>query len=91
MNLHEYQGKQLFAEYGLPVSKGYAVDTPHEAAEAADLIGGDMWVVKAQVHAGGRGKAGGVKLVKTKTDNLSRKFWLKPAQTSPRNCIWAPW
>ena len=68
MNLHEYQGKQLFAEYGLPVSKGYAVDTPVEAAEAADLIGGDMWVVKAQVHAGGRGKAGGVKLVKTKDE-----------------------
>ncbi|MEP0201903.1 MAG: ADP-forming succinate--CoA ligase subunit beta [Halioglobus sp.] len=68
MNLHEYQGKQLFAEYGLPVSKGYAVDTPHEAVEAADLIGGDMWVVKAQVHAGGRGKAGGVKLVKTKEE-----------------------
>ena len=68
MNLHEYQGKQLFAEYGLPVSKGYAVDTPGEAAEAADLIGGDMWVVKAQVHAGGRGKAGGVKLVKTKDE-----------------------
>ena len=68
MNLHEYQGKQLFAEYGLPVSKGYAVDTPTEAAEAADLIGGDMWVVKAQVHAGGRGKAGGVKLVKTKDE-----------------------
>ena len=68
MNLHEYQGKQLFAEYGLPVSKGYAVDSPHEAVEAADLIGGDMWVVKAQVHAGGRGKAGGVKLVKTKEE-----------------------
>jgi len=68
MNLHEYQGKQLFAEYGLPVSKGYAVDTPQEAAAAADRIGGDMWVVKAQVHAGGRGKAGGVKLVKTKEE-----------------------
>ena len=68
MNLHEYQGKQLFAEYGLPVSKGYAVDTPEEALAAADKIGGDMWVVKAQVHAGGRGKAGGVKLVKTKAE-----------------------
>jgi succinyl-CoA synthetase beta subunit len=68
MNLHEYQGKQLFAEYGLPVSKGYAVDSPKEAVEAADMIGGDMWVVKAQVHAGGRGKAGGVKLVKTKDE-----------------------
>ena len=65
MNLHEYQGKALFAEYGLPVSSGHAVDTPEEAVKAAQQIGGDMWVVKAQVHAGGRGKAGGVKLVKT--------------------------
>ncbi|GGB89722.1 succinate--CoA ligase [ADP-forming] subunit beta [Marinobacterium zhoushanense] len=63
MNLHEYQGKQLFAAYGLPVSKGIAVDTPEAAVEAAKQIGGDKWVVKAQVHAGGRGKAGGVKLV----------------------------
>ncbi|MBR9827401.1 MAG: ADP-forming succinate--CoA ligase subunit beta [Oceanospirillales bacterium] len=63
MNLHEYQGKQLFAEYGLPVSQGIAVDTPEAAAAAAEKIGGDKWVVKAQVHAGGRGKAGGVKLV----------------------------
>lgn len=68
MNLHEYQGKQLFAEYGLPVSKGFAVDTPEEAAEACDKIGGDMWVVKAQVHAGGRGKAGGVKLIKSRDE-----------------------
>ncbi len=68
MNLHEYQGKQLFAEYGLPVSKGFAVDSPEEAAAAADKIGGEMWVVKAQVHAGGRGKAGGVKLVKSKAE-----------------------
>ncbi|MEM6301037.1 MAG: ADP-forming succinate--CoA ligase subunit beta [Pseudomonadota bacterium] len=65
MNLHEYQGKALFAEYGLPVSQGYAVDSPEAASEAAEKIGGEMWVVKAQVHAGGRGKAGGVKLVKT--------------------------
>jgi len=68
MNLHEYQGKQLFAEYGLPVSKGIAVDTPEAAAEAANTIGGDKWVVKAQVHAGGRGKAGGVKLVDSPAD-----------------------
>ena len=65
MNLHEYQGKQLFAEYGLPVSKGFACDTAEEAAAACEKIGGDMWVVKAQVHAGGRGKAGGVKLIKS--------------------------
>jgi succinyl-CoA synthetase beta subunit len=77
MNLHEYQGKQLFAEYGLPVSKGYAVDTPKEATEAADMIGGDIWVVKAQVHAGGRGKAGGVKLVKSKEEIAAfAKQWL---------------
>ena len=63
MNLHEYQAKGLFAEYGLPVSEGYAVDTAEEAVEAAKKIGGDRWVVKVQVHAGGRGKAGGVKLV----------------------------
>ncbi len=63
MNLHEYQAKQLFAQYGLPVSKGIAVDTADEAVAAAREIGGDRWVVKAQVHAGGRGKAGGVKLV----------------------------
>ncbi len=65
MNLHEYQAKQLFAEYGLPVSEGIAVDTASEAAAAARQIGGSKWVVKAQVHAGGRGKAGGVKLVDT--------------------------
>src|SRR5688572_14957297 len=68
MNLHEYQGKQLFASYGLPVSTGFACDTPEEAAAAADKIGGKEWVVKAQVHAGGRGKAGGVKLVTSKEE-----------------------
>ncbi|MCX7122627.1 MAG: ADP-forming succinate--CoA ligase subunit beta [Gammaproteobacteria bacterium] len=65
MNLHEYQAKQLFREYGLPVSKGFAVKSAPEAIKAATDIGGEMWVIKAQVHAGGRGKAGGVKLVKT--------------------------
>ena len=68
MNLHEYQGKQLFADYGLPVSKGIAAETIDQAVAAADIIGGDRWVVKAQVHAGGRGKAGGVKLVSSKTE-----------------------
>ncbi len=66
MNLHEYQAKELFAEYGLPVSKGYAVDSVEQALGAVDKIGGERWVVKAQVHAGGRGKAGGVKLVSSK-------------------------
>src|SRR5690554_4534274 len=68
MNLHEYQAKQLFKEFGLPVSQGIACDTPQEAVDAATEIGGDAWVVKAQVHAGGRGKAGGVKLVKDKEE-----------------------
>lgn len=65
MNLHEYQGKQIFAQYGLPVTTGIVASTPAEARAAAEKIGGGVWVVKAQVHAGGRGKAGGVKLVKT--------------------------
>jgi len=62
MNLHEYQSKQLFTRYGIPVPAGLVAATPEEAAEAARKIGGGKWVVKAQVHAGGRGKAGGVKL-----------------------------
>ncbi len=77
MNLHEYQGKQLFREYGLPVSTGIAAETAQEAAAAADLIGGNKWVVKAQVHAGGRGKAGGVKLVSSKAEiEEFAKKWL---------------
>lgn len=68
MNLHEYQGKQLFRQYGLPVSEGVAAETAQEAAAAADVIEGDKWVAKAQVHAGGRGKAGGVELVSSKAE-----------------------
>lgn len=68
MNLHEYQAKHLLAEYGLPVSTGYDCETPKEAAAAADKLGGSGWVVKVQVHAGGRGQAGGVKLVSTKAE-----------------------
>ncbi len=65
MNLHEYQSKALFAEYGIPVPQGVAASTPDEAAAATETLGGDLWVVKAQVHAGGRGKAGGVKLARS--------------------------
>ena len=65
MNLHEYQGKQLFAEFGLPVSKHEVVFNADEAIQACNKIGGTKWVVKAQVHAGGRGKAGGVKLIES--------------------------
>jgi succinyl-CoA synthetase beta subunit len=65
MNLHEYQSKRLFADYGIPVPEGRPARTAREAAEAAESLGGGLWVVKAQVHAGGRGKAGGVKLAKS--------------------------
>ncbi|WP_222565611.1 ADP-forming succinate--CoA ligase subunit beta [Novilysobacter antarcticus] len=65
MNFHEYQAKQLFADYGIAVPAGRIARTPEEAVEAAKSIPGDLWVVKAQIHAGGRGKAGGVKLAKS--------------------------
>ncbi|MDH2926769.1 ADP-forming succinate--CoA ligase subunit beta [Lonepinella koalarum] len=65
MNLHEYQSKQIFAQYGLPVSEGYACQSAQQAVEATEKLGGTAWVAKCQVHAGGRGKAGGVKVVKS--------------------------
>lgn len=68
MNLHEYQAKQLFAQYGLAVPRGHAISNIEEALSAADDLGGERWVVKAQVHAGGRGKAGGVRIVKGKDE-----------------------
>lgn len=68
MNLHEYQAKNLFAKYGLPVSAREVVWSAEEALDAITKIGGDQWVVKAQVHAGGRGKAGGVRLVASKEE-----------------------
>ncbi|QOZ85378.1 MULTISPECIES: ADP-forming succinate--CoA ligase subunit beta [Chromobacterium] len=68
MNLHEYQAKELLAKYGLPVQQGILAATPEEAAAAYDKLGGKFAVVKAQVHAGGRGKAGGVKVVKSREE-----------------------
>ena len=65
MNLHEYQAKQLFTEYGIPILPGKIARTADEAAANARALGGEAWLVKAQVHAGGRGKAGGVKFVKS--------------------------
>jgi succinyl-CoA synthetase beta subunit len=65
MNLHEYQSKRLFADYGIAVPRGVSAHSPEAAVVAAKELGGDLWVVKAQVHAGGRGKAGGVKLART--------------------------
>src|SRR5262245_29031087 len=68
MNLHEFQAKQLMQAYGLPILKGYLAYSPMEAEAAADKLGPGICVVKAQVHAGGRGKAGGVKVCKTVDD-----------------------
>ncbi|MBT8106919.1 MAG: ADP-forming succinate--CoA ligase subunit beta [Gammaproteobacteria bacterium] len=68
MNLHEYQSKRLFADYGIPVPKGVPAKSPNEAVDATKELGGDLWVIKAQVHAGGRGKAGGVKLARTRDE-----------------------
>ena len=64
MNLHEYQAKDIFRSYGIPVPAGKVAASPEEAVEAARTLGGSVWVVKAQVHAGGRGKAGGVKVAR---------------------------
>ncbi|HVB83551.1 MAG TPA: ADP-forming succinate--CoA ligase subunit beta [Rhodanobacteraceae bacterium] len=64
MNFHEYQAKELFAEYGIAVPAGKVAATPEQAVEAARALGGEHWMVKAQIHAGGRGKAGGVKFCK---------------------------
>ena len=65
MNIHEYQAKQLFLEYGIPVPDGKQTATAENVLDIINSLGGESWVVKAQVHAGGRGKAGGVKLAKS--------------------------
>ena len=65
MNLHEFQSKQLFNQYEIPVPSGLVAKSPKEAVDAAKSLGGNLWVVKAQIHSGGRGKAGGVKLAET--------------------------
>src|SRR5450830_881927 len=83
MNLHEFQAKQLLQRYGLVVPKGQVANTPELASDATGLIGGDAWVVKAQIHAGGRGKAGGVKLVKSAAEakSISHHLLGKPLVT----------
>ena len=65
MNIHEYQAKQIFQKYGVPTPRGIIANTVQEAVEAAKELGGSIWVVKAQIHAGGRGLGGGVKLAKS--------------------------
>jgi succinyl-CoA synthetase beta subunit len=68
MKIHEYQGKEILRQFGVPVPRGIAAFTVQEAVEAAQKLGGPVWVVKAQIHAGGRGKGGGVKVAKTIED-----------------------
>src|ERR1700687_6005999 len=68
MNIHEYQAKGVLREFGVAVPKGFPAFTPEEAVKAAQQLPGPVWVVKAQIHAGGRGKAGGVKVVKSIDD-----------------------
>src|SRR6185503_18997370 len=68
MNIHEYQAKEVLKGFGLPVPRGIPAFSPDEAVKAAETLGGSLWVVKAQIHAGGRGKAGGVKVVKSLDD-----------------------
>jgi succinyl-CoA synthetase beta subunit len=65
MNLHEYQAKAVLRDHGIPTPRGVAISAPDQCVGAAAELGGDAWVIKAQVHAGGRGKAGGVKLCKS--------------------------
>ncbi len=77
MNLHEYQAKRLFADYGLPVSRSTMIESAADAAAAVKNLAGDSWMVKAQVHAGGRGKAGGVKRVRDAAEaEAFAKHWL---------------
>jgi len=71
VNIHEYQAKQIFQKYGVPTPRGIVANTPDEAVKAAQELGGNIWVVKAQIHAGGRGLGGGVKLAKS-TDEVKQ-------------------
>ena len=92
MNIHEYQAKALLDDYGAPVADGRVTDTPQEAAAIARELGGETFVVKAQIHAGGRGKGGGIKLVKTlqelhaEADRMLGKPLITP-QTGPKGRV----
>src|SRR5207237_6574306 len=68
MNIHEYQAKEILKSYGVPVPSGIPAFSAEDAVKAAESLGGSLWVVKAQIHAGGRGKAGGVKVVRSIDD-----------------------
>ena len=88
MKIHEYQGKEVLRQYGVPVPRGYPAFSVREATEAAQKLGGNVWVVKAQIHAGGRGKGGGVKLARSmpEVEQLAGQILgmqLKTHQTGP--------
>ena len=88
MKIHEYQGKEIFRKYGLPTPRGFPAFSVDEAVEAAKKLGGKVWVVKAQIHAGGRGKGGGVKVAKSleevrKLSSFILGMQLKTHQTGP--------
>jgi len=88
VKIHEYQGKQIFREYGVPTPRGFPAMSVDEAVEAAKKLGGKVWVVKAQIHAGGRGKGGGVKVAKSLDEVRARAkeilgMQLKTHQTGP--------
>ena len=88
MKIHEYQGKEIFRKYGLPTPRGFPAFSVDEALEAAKKLGGKVWVVKAQIHAGGRGKGGGVKVAKSleevrKLSSFILGMQLKTHQTGP--------
>ncbi len=88
MKIHEYQGKQILREFGVPTPRGFPAMSVDEAVEAAKKLGGKVWVVKAQIHAGGRGKGGGVKLAKSIDEVRARAkeilgMQLKTHQTGP--------
>src|SRR3954469_16633997 len=89
MKIHEYQGKEIFRKFGLPTPRGIACFSVDEAVEAAKKLGGSVWVVKAQIHAGGRGKGGGVKVAKSldevkKFSSQILGMQLKTHQTGPQ-------
>src|SRR5881394_954539 len=89
MKIHEYQGKEIFRKFGVPTPRGYAAMSVDEALQAAKKLGGKVWVVKAQIHAGGRGKGGGVKVARSLDEvrDLSKKILgmqLKTHQTGPQ-------
>src|SRR5512134_3166000 len=88
MKIHEYQGKEVLRQFGVPVPRGYPAFSVREATEAAQKLGGSVWVVKAQIHAGGRGKGGGVKLARSmaEVEQLAGQILgmqLKTHQTGP--------